>query len=372
MSSVALEHLTVRFGEVVAVDDLSLQFDEGEFVVLLGPSGCGKTTTLRCIAGLERASHGRILFNGASVEKLTPKERQVAMVFQFVSLYPHLSVRENIAFPLKARGERGAAVSEKVDRIAEIFDLEGALAKLPRALPPGTWQKAALARAVVREPRVLLLDEPLSAIDEQFREEMRWELRHIQKELGTTTIHVTHDQREAMSLADRVVLMRDGRMVQEGPPAALYNDPVDLFAAHFIGSPSMNLIPARLTDDMLTVDGRALGIPCELDARLRGSTNSAAITVGIRPHHVSVVDGSIAVPVAEHLATAGRRQAAMLDAEIVSVSSMGRERVFDFRVGDLLYKGVAPTRGDFGAQPRVQLDPAHLLFFGADGLRIRV
>lgn len=352
MARVTLEALSVVFDDVRAVDGVSLDIEEGEFIVLLGPSGCGKTTTLRAIAGLQEVTAGSIRFNGQAVEGLSPKAREVAMVFQFVALYPHLSVRENIAFPLRARGERGRAVREKVERIAETFDLAGMLESRPKALPPGAWQKAALARALVREPRVLLLDEPLSAIDERFREEMRWELRHIQKALGTTAIHVTHDQREAMSLADRVVLMRDGRIVQEGPPAALYDDPADLFTAHFIGSPSMNMLEAELGDGGLRVAGQRLALP---EGRLAGLARiRGPITLGIRPHHVS-------------LTAAGAEGA--LAAEILAVAPTGREREVDFRLGDAVHKAVAAEGAEGSA---VRLDPERLLFFGADGARIRV
>jgi len=358
MARVTLDKLTVRFGAVTAVDAISLDIEEGEFVVLLGPSGCGKTTTLRCIAGLETASDGHILFNGQAVEGMSPKERGVAMVFQFVSLYPHLTVAENIAFPLKARGERGAAVRKKVEAIAKTFDLTTALRRRPSALPPGAWQKAALARAVVREPKVLLLDEPLSAIDERFREEMRWELRHIQKELGTTTVHVTHDQREAMSLADRVVLMRDGRIVQEGPPDALYNDPVDMFAAHFIGSPSMNFMPLDVKDGALSLGTAPLAAPDALIDRLGRAAPDRAITLGVRPQDVAAGDSE------------GER--VTVEGEVVAVSSTGRAQHVDVRVGETVYKAMAPLGVPFGERTRLNLPLDRLLFFGKDGARVRV
>ena len=358
MARVTLDALTVRFGAVTAVDAIDLDIEEGEFVVLLGPSGCGKTTTLRCIAGLETATDGRILFNGQAVEGLSPKERGVAMVFQFVSLYPHLTVAENIAFPLKARGERGAAVRKKVEAIAKTFDLTDALRRRPRALPPGAWQKAAIARAVVREPKVLLLDEPLSAIDERFREEMRWELRHIQKELGTTTVHVTHDQREAMSLADRVVLMRDGRIVQEGPPDALYNDPVDMFAAHFIGSPSMNFMPLKVRDGALALGETPLAAPDALIDRLSRAAPGREITLGVRPQDVA--------------AGADLNDGVTVDGEVVAVSSTGRLQHVDVRVGDTVYKAMAPLGVPFGETTRLRLPVERLLFFGQNGERVRV
>ncbi len=357
MARVSLDSLTVRFGDVLAVDSVSLEIDDGAFVVFLGPSGCGKTTTLRCIAGLEAATSGLILFDQEPVGHLAARARNVAMVFQLVSLYPHLTVRENIAFPLRARRERRAEIARKVKRIADTFDLADVLERRPGTLPPGTWQKAALARAVVREPRVLLLDEPLAAIDEQFREEMRWELRHIQRELGTTTIHVTHDQREAMSLADQVVLMRDGRIVQAGPPGALYDDPNDLFAAHFIGSPSINLVEGAIGGDGLTVGGQPLGAPAEVLSRLAKATTAGEIIVGIRPQNVTLTT---------------ERAGSVIEADVVDVASSGRDRHVEFRLAEAVCRGVAPSAGEIGARARFRLDPDRLLFFSRDGQRIRL
>ncbi len=357
MASVTLESLTVRYGDVLAVDSVSLAIDDGAFVVLLGPSGCGKTTTLRCIAGLEAATSGTIRFDHEPVGHLAARARNVAMVFQLVSLYPHLTVRENIAFPLRARGERRAEVSRKVGQIAGTFDLLDVLERRPGTLPPGTWQKAALARAVVREPRVLLLDEPLSAIDEQFREEMRWELRHIQKELGTTTIHVTHDQREAMSLADQVVLMRDGRIVQAGPPVQLFDDPNDLFAAHFIGSPSINLIEGVIGDGALTVGGQPFAPPAGIMSRLTKAARAPEVVVGIRPQDVTLT---------------GRDSDSVIEADVLDVASSGRERHVEFQFGEAVCRGIAPAQGEIGARARFHLDPDRLLFFSRSGQRLRL
>ena len=217
MAEITLCNLSVRFAQCAAVDDVSLTIKQGEFVVYLGPSGCGKTTTLRCVAGLEQASSGDILFDGRRVNGLSPSRRNIAMVFQFVSLYPHLNVRENILFPLRARGMPAREIAARLAWVTGVFDLGAELRHYTRNLPPGTRQKVALARAIIRRPEALLLDEPLSAIDEQFREDMRWELGRLQRQIGVTTIYVTHDQREAMSLADRIVLMNDGRIVQTAP-----------------------------------------------------------------------------------------------------------------------------------------------------------
>ncbi|WP_027133003.1 ABC transporter ATP-binding protein [Geminicoccus roseus] len=358
MARVALENLSVRFGAVAAVDDISIAFEQGEFVVLLGPSGCGKTTTLRCIAGLEQPTSGKILFDQDEVSHLPPRVRQVAMVFQFVSLYPHLRVRDNIAFPLRARGESKADITRKIAWMNKIFDLDEILDRRPGTLPPGARQKAALARAVVREPRVLLLDEPLSAIDEQFREEMRWELRHLQKELGMTTIHVTHDQREAMSLADRVVLMRNGKIVQAGPPAELFDDPVDEFAAHFIGSPSVNLIDAAFTDE-----GVVLGdaqVPIRLPDRHLAALRRSGLPrgkVGIRPHSLTPASQGDYGAIPVHRPTS---------------YAIGRERFVDFELSGQVWKGVLPPGPEDQVPDTMHLDPAKIFYFTPDGVRLPV
>ncbi len=336
MSQIDLKELSIRFGDFTAVDDVTLTVNDGEFVVYLGPSGCGKTTTLRAIAGLDAASSGDILFDGKRVNDLSASERNIAMVFQFVSLYPNLTVAENIAFPLRARGVPATDIHKKLDWAAGLFRLGDDLRRYPGTLPPGTTQKVALARAVVRDPAVLLLDEPLSAIDEQFREEMRWELGHLQRELGVTTIYVTHDQREAMSLADRIVLMDEGRIVQVDEPHALFFRPVSVFAGQFIGSPSMNLIDLTPAPGGLRLaDSDVVLPPTALPAGLPGAERP--IVMGIRPRDLrlqdSVGDTSFVVPVED-------------------VFSVGRERYFTCRLGNDLLQGVdARTSGGRGAAP---------------------
>jgi ABC-type sugar transport system ATPase subunit len=360
MTRVRLDHLRVAFGDVVAVDDISITFDDGEFVVLLGPSGCGKTTTLRCIAGLEQPTAGEIYFGDDAVSTLPSRVRNVAMVFQFVSLYPHLNVRDNIAFPLRARGEGRNEIDRRIDWMTRIFTLDDILYRKPGVLPPGARQKAALARAVVRDPRVLLLDEPLSAIDEQFREEMRWELRHIQKELGTTTIHVTHDQREAMSLADRVVLMRDGLIVQAGTPAALYDDPVNEFAAFFIGSPSINLIDAAVTDQGLLLGAEQ--VPLTLPPAHLAALRAAGLPrcrVGVRPYALSPAAGPPDGPL-------------LARAQILERYPLERETFFDCRIAGQIWKGVVPPGAEDLGEGLVRLAADKVFYFAPDGARLRV
>ncbi|MCC6304792.1 MAG: ABC transporter ATP-binding protein [Rhodobacteraceae bacterium] len=354
MARVTLDRLTMRFGPVTAVDGIDLEVAQGEFVVFLGPSGCGKTTTLRCIAGLETPTAGRILFDDEEVGGLDALHRNVAMVFQFVSLYPHLTVRQNIAFPLQARGVGRDGIRRKIDWVTRIFDLAGILDSRPGGLPPGARQKAALARAVVREPRVLLLDEPLSAIDEQFREEMRWELRHLQKELGVTAIYVTHDQREAMSLADRIVLMRDGRIEQAGLPADIFADPASAFAGFFIGSPAMNFLPARREGGALVLAGGAARMA--LPAAMLAACADAPVQVGIRPQHVAP-GGDPAAPGA-------------FAARIVGRHAVARERWFDFALGEFVGRGAGTPEGA-GNEGVVQFDLGHLHLFTEAGARLR-
>jgi ABC-type sugar transport system ATPase subunit len=359
MAEIRLENLNIEFGAFKAVDNVNLTVNNGELVVYLGPSGCGKTTTLRCIAGLVGATSGNVLFDGVRVNDLTASERNIAMVFQFVSLYPHLRIRQNIVFPLKARGVPKAEIARKLEWVTDIFKLGPDLDRYPGSLPPGARQKVALARAVIRDPAVLLLDEPLSAIDEQFREEMRWELGHLQRQLGVTTIYVTHDQREAMSLADRIVLMSDGRIVQVGEPNRIFFEPVDIFSGRFIGSPSMNvidLVPVdgglRLGSSGVTLTPEKNRVPDWVIASRR------PLKLGIRPLNIHLVDE------ADH--------SAAMDIPVDDVFSVGRERFFNFRIGEELYQGVDKRHGAGGLSGRVHFAPEGFLFFDAEtGQRVK-
>jgi multiple sugar transport system ATP-binding protein len=242
MAIVETRRITKLFDEVRAVDGIDLIAREGEFLVLLGPSGCGKTTLMRLIAGLERPTSGDIVIDGNIVNDLPPRARNVAMVFQSYALYPHLTVEKNISFPLRARGMPSDAIRKKVAWAAQIFGIQGFLDRKPRQLSGGERQRVALARAVVREPVVFLLDEPLSNLDAKLRNSARDELKQFQRNLGTTTIYVTHDQAEAMGLGDRIAVLNQGRVRQIGTPHEIYDCPADIFAATFIGSPPMNLI----------------------------------------------------------------------------------------------------------------------------------
>ncbi len=281
MSEIVLERVTKRFGRVTAVDDVSFRVESGKFAVLLGPSGCGKSTLLRLVAGLEDVSAGRILIDGRDVTRLTPEKRRVSMVFQSYALFPHLTVAENIVFGLKVRRLPGAERARRLAHVAQLVGLAEQLERKPQQLSGGQRQRVALARAIVAENPICLMDEPLSNLDAQLRHGMRVEIRALQQRLGMTVVYVTHDQVEAMSMADRVVLIREGRIEQEGAPEELYARPATTFAARFIGTPGMNLV--ELAD---APQGAVIRGGQDVVHAGRG----AGLTLGVRPEHVRLVD----------------------------------------------------------------------------------
>ncbi|WP_299626287.1 ABC transporter ATP-binding protein [Pelagibius sp.] len=282
MAGVRLKDVTKRWGAVIGVHNQSLEVRDREFLVLLGPSGCGKTTTMRMIAGLEEPSEGEIWIGDRMVNDDLPKDRDVAMVFQNYGLYPHMTVRENIAYPLKVRRVPKSEWEERIDRAAARVQLGDLLERKPRELSGGQRQRVAFARATVREPKVFLMDEPLSNLDAKLRVSTRAELKHLQHELATTTIYVTHDQIEAMTLADRVAVMSDGIIQQLATPEEIYDNPANLFVAGFIGSPSMNLIAGE------TNNGSFLAADIELPEVGGGSRKG--VVLGIRPEDLTVVE----------------------------------------------------------------------------------
>jgi multiple sugar transport system ATP-binding protein len=267
MATVETNRITKQFGEVPAVDGVDLAIREGEFLVLLGPSGCGKTTLLRMIAGLEKQTSGDVLIGGEIVNDLPPRDRKIAMVFQSYALYPHMTVYKNIAFPLKAQGVPSAEIPKKVEWASSLFGIGKLLHRKPRQLSGGERQRVALARSLVREPSVFLLDEPLSNLDAKLRTSARDELQRFQRRIGTTTLYVTHDQVEAMGLGDRIAVMQGGKVRQIGSPVEVYDDPADTFVAGFLGSPPMNLIDYR---DFLLGARPEHFIPLEDGARSNG------------------------------------------------------------------------------------------------------
>jgi ABC-type sugar transport system ATPase subunit len=281
MAEVLVKRLRKEFPDgTVAVEELDLEIGDGELFVLLGPSGCGKTTTLRCVAGLEHETSGNIVIGDEVVSGLRPSQRDIAMVFQFYALYPHMSVRDNLAFPLRAAKRPAAEVDERVAEAARMLRLEPFLDRRPGKLSGGEQQRVALGRAMVRHPKAFLMDEPLTNLDAELRAEMRAELKHVQQRLNSTMIYVTHDQTEAMALGHRIAIMNNGRLEQLGAPMEVYDRPATLFAARFIGSPPMNLIETELTNGHLTAAG---GLTIAAPDGIRGR-----VIAGVRPENLTV------------------------------------------------------------------------------------
>src|SRR5881392_3489567 len=272
MAEIVLDRVTKSYPNgATAVNDLSVTIADGEFIILVGPSGCGKTTTLNMIAGLEDISSGELRIGGDRVNEKAPKDRDIAMVFQSYALYPHMTVRQNIEFPLTLAKMKKAEIAQKVDEAAKILDLSELLDRKPAQLSGGQRQRVAMGRAIVRDPKAFLMDEPLSNLDAKLRVQMRTEVSRIQSNLGTTTVYVTHDQTEAMTLGDRVAVMRSGVLQQVGSPSDLYSEPVNLFVAGFIGSPAMNFVAGHLEGDTVKLPFGDAPISDELRSKLRNA-----------------------------------------------------------------------------------------------------
>jgi multiple sugar transport system ATP-binding protein len=355
MAQVLIRRLNKKFDDVHAVKDVDLEIRDKEFVVLVGPSGCGKTTTLRMVAGLESITSGQVLIGDRVVNELPPMDRDIAMVFQNYALYPHMSVYDNMAFGLKMRKFGRSEIDKRVRDAAEILGIHDHLHRKPRQLSGGQRQRVALGRAIVRHPQVFLFDEPLSNLDAKLRVQMRVELKRIHDRLGTTAIYVTHDQVEAMTLGDRVVVMRDGMVQQVGEPLELYNKPANRFVAGFIGSPAMNFLTVR-TDELngtLSVrnDAMLIELPDDMAARLRPHAGKD-ITMGIRPEDLRVASGADPVKFC-------------LDATVEVVEKLGSEIVLDMQAGrNMLVAAVEPTvRAQRGNRLRLALNPDRLHFF---------
>jgi multiple sugar transport system ATP-binding protein len=296
MAEIRIEHLVKIFlGGTRAVDDLSLRVADGEFLVLLGPSGCGKTTSLRCVAGLERQTSGDIWIGDRLVNDLSPSERDIAFVFQFYALYPHLSAYDNIAFPLRATGVPPTEIGQRVKEVADTLRIHPVLYKHPKNLSSGEQQRVALGRAIIRRPYVFLMDEPLTNLDAALRSDMRVELKYLQQKLGTTTLYVTHDQTEAMSMGHRIAVMNLGVLQQVGTPLEVYQNPATLFVAGFIGNPPMNLIPVELDGDCLQgADNRCqVTLDSAIANQIRQKQSGRALVLGARAEDVSLTgDGA--------------------------------------------------------------------------------
>jgi multiple sugar transport system ATP-binding protein len=292
MASVGLRHIDKSYGALKVVHDVSLSVDDGEFIALVGPSGCGKSTLLRMIAGLEDITDGEVMIGDTVVNAMTPRERNIAMVFQSYALYPHMTVSENMGFNLKLAGVAKPQIAARVGEAARMLALEDLLERKPSQLSGGQRQRVAMGRAIVRDPAVFLFDEPLSNLDAKLRVQMRTEIKALHQKVGTTSIYVTHDQIEAMTLADRIVVLNAGRIEQVGTPMQLYKTPANLFVAGFIGSPAMNLVEGTIDGDgdrpvVRLSEGSAIGISGQRKVR-RGQS----VTIGLRPEHLSVRDGA--------------------------------------------------------------------------------
>jgi multiple sugar transport system ATP-binding protein len=350
--SVRYENVTKRFGQTLVVDHLDLACEDGEFVVLLGPSGCGKTTTLRMLAGLEDLSSGDIYIGQQRVNDVPTRHRDIAMVFQSYALYPHMSVEENISYPLRVRKTARAEIDRRVRRVAEMLEISKLLARKPRELSGGERQRVALARAVVREPRAYLMDEPLSNLDAKLRVQMRGELKRLQRELATTTIYVTHDQAEAMTLAHRVAVMRDGKLQQFDTPMDIYNRPANRFVAEFVGTPGMNFIEGRIDRSARAFESAeaAWVLPA---AQLDRAGGAARVIMGVRPEHVSV-------------STTPRE--GWLAARVHVTELMGNEALVFLRLGGekIIARAPAEFRADMETPAWVWLDPEKADFFDGE------
>jgi multiple sugar transport system ATP-binding protein len=373
MAEITLDHVGKAFSGTTAVDDVSLEIADGEFLVLVGPSGCGKSTLLRLIAGLEEPTGGRIAIGGRDVTELAPRERDIAMVFQSYALYPHMTVRQNLGYGLKARKTPKAEIAREVDGVAGLLGLSALLDRRPAELSGGQRQRVAMGRAIVRKPRAFLMDEPLSNLDAKLRVGMRASLAQLHRRLGTTTVYVTHDQVEAMTLGQRVAVMRDGRIVQADEPQRLYQEPNDLFVAAFIGSPAMNLVDARVDGDSVTFG--------QFSARLGSPPAPERVVLGLRPE--SFEDAAFAPP-----------GLPSIEVEVEVVEELGSDTYVFFQVdappitaevleagdGRLLASDRAlftarvdsRTGAQVGRRLELALDPARFQFFAADsGARLQ-
>jgi len=321
-----LEDVVKSFGEVIAVNGISLKIEDKELLILLGPSGSGKTTMMRLIAGLDEVNAGKIYIGGKLVNELRPRERDIAMVFQSYALYPHMTVYDNIAFPLRMRKTAKTDTDAQVKKTAELLGLSQLLKRRPKQLSGGEQQRVALGRALVREPKVFLMDEPLSNIDAKLRLYMRAELKALQKRLGITTIYVTHDQVEAMTMGDRIALMDKGSLLQVGAPDEIYSHPSTEFVGGFIGSPPMNLIPCSILkkNNHLFLDASSFKVDVtEMRSTIEGKTSSDEVTLGIRP---------------ESIAVSSDKTSDGIEGKVYVIEPLGSEVILDIKVNSTIIK----------------------------------
>jgi multiple sugar transport system ATP-binding protein len=385
MAEIELREVTKRYPDgTEAVKQVNLSIADGEFMILVGPSGCGKSTALRMIAGLEDISEGELIIGGDVVNDLAPRDRDIAMVFQNYALYPHMTVRDNMGFALKLAKEDQGEINKRVEEAARILDLQDHLERKPANLSGGQRQRVAMGRAIVRSPKVFLMDEPLSNLDAKLRVQMRTEVSRIQQRVGTTTVYVTHDQTEAMTLGDRVAVMRGGIIQQVDSPKNLYEKPQNLFVAGFIGSPSMNFLPARIEGDTIRLPFGDAKLPPHLHSKLKGDGNARDVIAGVRPEHFedAIVEPdkpgmrfSAPVSVVESM---GSELYAYFDVEAhMEQSSDLADLAADAGMADLPRHGGdeqqvvarldAASRARPGEKAELVLDTAHIQLFDPDG-----
>lgn len=351
MATIELQQVEKKFGDVFAVKPMSLTIRDGEFVALLGPSGCGKTTTLRMVSGLEAVTAGKIVLDGKNITWLKPADRNMAFVFQFYALYPHISVHDNIAFPLRAEGMAPTEINKRIDEVIKLLQIDHLLKLRPGKLSGGDKQRVALARALVRRPAAFLMDEPLGALDAEFREAMRAEIKRIHIGQHATTLYVTHDQVEAMAMADRIVVMSAAEVQQVGTPAQVYYDPSNLFVARFIGSPGMNLVTGRLAGDRIQMPGieNAVPVPAErLDAVRQTVGAGGEVIIGFRPE-------------AAALSAEGK-----LRGQVYAIDMHGSYKLLhaDTNETDIIHiRADRQANYPIGAPVRFDIDPAMIRFF---------
>jgi len=342
--SIIFNNISKSFGNNVVVDNLSLEINDGEFVVLLGPSGCGKTTTLRMLAGLENTTSGDILINNQRINDVPTQHRDLAMVFQSYALYPHMTIAENISYPLRVRKISKDEQQHRVKHMAELLEIQSLLERKPKQLSGGERQRVALARAIIREPRAYLMDEPLSNLDARLRVQMRGELKRLQYQLKTTTIYVTHDQAEAMTLAHRVAVMRKGKLQQFDTPMNIYQRPANRFVAEFVGSPSMNIIEGQVNNGTFISPGFSIPLPNEQP--------SGEVLLGVRPEHIQLHSTPV-----EHA----------IEASVYVTELMGNETFVFLNVGEnrLIARGPAEFRAEFETKVWLSFSPNQFHFFDA-------
>ncbi|MCE4602646.1 MAG: ABC transporter ATP-binding protein [Desulfurococcales archaeon] len=354
MVEVRLEGVVKRFGRTTALKGIDLEVRDGEVMVLLGPSGCGKTTTLRIIAGLEKPDEGKVYFGDKDVTLLPPRERNISMVFQSYAVWPHMKVYENIAFPLKIKKVPEQEVKKRVKWAAELLQIEELLDRYPHQLSGGQRQRVAVARAIVVEPEVLLMDEPLSNLDALLRVKMRSEIKKLQRRVGVTMIYVTHDQTEAMVIADRIAVMSEGKIMQVGSPEEVYEEPANTFVAGFLGSPSMNLVEADAKPGNGMTAIRLGSGEIRIPTRLQGDR----VIVGVRPEKILFVPS--------------KEDQVELEAEVDFIENLGSDKIVHLRLGDtlLVAKTTETPPGSQGSRVRIYIRLRDLKVFRPDGERI--